>query len=73
MAERPDYLAYLLRLWRVNTDERPVWRTLLGVELTPRRAVRFCQPRSAGDLFASRTGGAGSAARMSGTGDAKTE
>jgi hypothetical protein len=25
-AERPGYLAYLLRLWRVNTDQGPVWR-----------------------------------------------
>jgi hypothetical protein len=28
-AEQPGYLAYLLRLWRVNTDEGPVWRASL--------------------------------------------
>ena len=26
MAERPGYLAYMLRLWQVKTDEGPVWR-----------------------------------------------
>jgi hypothetical protein len=25
-AEQPGYLAYLLRLWRVNDDGKPVWR-----------------------------------------------
>ena len=25
-AEQPGYLAYLLRLWQVKTDEGPVWR-----------------------------------------------
>jgi hypothetical protein len=29
MAERPGYLAYLLRLWRVNDDGKPVWRASL--------------------------------------------
>ena len=28
-AERPGYLAYLLRLWRVNDDGKPVWRASL--------------------------------------------
>jgi len=27
--ERPGYLAYLLRLWRVNDDGKPVWRASL--------------------------------------------
>jgi hypothetical protein len=27
--EQPGYLAYLLRLWQVNTDEGPVWRASL--------------------------------------------
>jgi hypothetical protein len=27
--ERPGYLAYLLRLWRVNDDGEPVWRASL--------------------------------------------
>ena len=26
---QPDYLAYLLRLWRVSSDEEPVWRATL--------------------------------------------
>ena len=26
MTEQPGYLAYLLRLWRVNDEEGPVWR-----------------------------------------------
>jgi len=28
-AEQPGYLAYLLRLWRVNDDGKPVWRASL--------------------------------------------
>lgn len=27
--EQPDYLSYLLRLWRVSDDEGPTWRALL--------------------------------------------
>ena len=27
--EQPDYLSYLLRLWRVSDGEKPVWRALL--------------------------------------------
>jgi hypothetical protein len=27
--EQPGYLAYLLRLWRVNDDGQPVWRASL--------------------------------------------
>jgi hypothetical protein len=27
--EQPGYLAYLLRLWRVNDDGKPVWRASL--------------------------------------------
>ena len=27
--EQPDYLAYLLRLWRVSEGEAPAWRALL--------------------------------------------
>jgi hypothetical protein len=27
--EQPDYLSYLLRLWRVSDDGKPVWRALL--------------------------------------------
>jgi hypothetical protein len=26
MAEQPGYLAYMLRMWRVNDGENPVWR-----------------------------------------------
>ena len=29
MTERPGYLAYMLRLWRVNDDGKPVWRASL--------------------------------------------
>jgi hypothetical protein len=29
MTEQPGYLAYLLRLWRVNDDGKPVWRASL--------------------------------------------
>ncbi len=28
-AERPGYLAYLLRLWQVNDEGKPVWRASL--------------------------------------------
>lgn len=28
-SERPTYLSYLLRLWRVADDERPVWHASL--------------------------------------------
>jgi hypothetical protein len=24
--EQPEYLSYLLRLWRASDDERPTWR-----------------------------------------------
>jgi hypothetical protein len=27
--EQPDYLSYLLRLWRVGDDEEPMWRASL--------------------------------------------
>jgi hypothetical protein len=27
--EQPGYLAYLLRLWQVNDDGKPVWRASL--------------------------------------------
>jgi hypothetical protein len=27
--EQPGYLAYLLRLWRVNDDGKPIWRASL--------------------------------------------
>jgi len=27
--KQPDYLSYLLRLWRVSNEGNPVWRTLL--------------------------------------------
>ena len=27
--EQPDYLSYLLRLWRVSDEEEPTWRGLL--------------------------------------------
>ena len=27
--EQPDYLSYLLRLWRVNGEEEAVWRASL--------------------------------------------
>jgi len=29
MTEQPGYLAYLLPLWRVNDDGKPVWRASL--------------------------------------------
>jgi hypothetical protein len=29
MTEQPGYLAYLLRLWRVNDDGKAVWRASL--------------------------------------------
>jgi hypothetical protein len=28
-SEQPDYLSYLLRLWRVSDGEAPTWRALL--------------------------------------------
>lgn len=27
--EQPEYLSYLLRLWRENDEDRPVWRASL--------------------------------------------
>jgi hypothetical protein len=27
--EQPGYLAYLLRLWQVNDDGKPIWRAYL--------------------------------------------
>ena len=27
--QKPDYLAYLLRLWRTGGDEEPTWRATL--------------------------------------------
>ena len=29
IAEQPGYLAYLLRLWQVNDEGKPVWRASL--------------------------------------------
>jgi hypothetical protein len=36
--EEPDYLSYLLRLWRVSDDEQPVWRALLKSSHTGQQA-----------------------------------
>lgn len=35
--EQPDYLSYLLRLWRVSDDEEPTWRALLKSSHTGRQ------------------------------------
>jgi hypothetical protein len=35
--EQPDYLSYLLRLWRVSDDEEPAWRALLKSAHTGRQ------------------------------------
>jgi hypothetical protein len=35
--ERPDYLSYLLRLWRVGDDEEPIWRASLKSAHTGRQ------------------------------------
>ncbi len=35
--ERPNYLSYLLRLYRVDDEERPVWRMSLESSLTGER------------------------------------
>jgi len=37
MTERPGYLAYLLRLWQVNDDGKPVWRASLESPQTGER------------------------------------
>jgi len=34
---RPDYLSYLLRLWRVSDDDKPVWRASLHDPQTGQR------------------------------------
>ena len=35
--ERPDYLSYLLRLWRVSDEGKPVWRASLHDPQTDQR------------------------------------
>lgn len=35
--ERPDYLSYLLRLWRVSDAEKAVWRASLENPVTGER------------------------------------
>lgn len=37
MEEQPEYLAYLLRLWRANTEQDPVWRASLDSPHTGER------------------------------------
>jgi hypothetical protein len=35
--DQPDYLSYLLRLWRVNDGEKAVWRASLESPHTAKR------------------------------------
>jgi hypothetical protein len=35
--EQPEYLSYLLRLWRVSDDKEPAWRALLKSAHTGRQ------------------------------------
>jgi len=37
MDEQPDYLAYLLRLWRASTEEGAVWRASVDSPQTGER------------------------------------
>ncbi len=37
--ERPGYLAYLLRMWRVEVEGRPLWRASLELPSSGERFV----------------------------------
>ena len=54
--ERPGYLAYLLRLWRVNDDGKPVWRASLESPHTGERHG-FANLEALFDFLEEKTGG----------------
>jgi len=56
--EQPDYLSYLLRLWRVSDDEEPAWRALLKSAHTGRQ-VGFGTLEELFEFLQSQTGTVG--------------
>jgi len=65
VAEQPGYLAYLLRLWQVNDDGKPVWRASLESPRTGERLgfanldllFAFLEEKTGGFAPAAQTGG----------------
>jgi hypothetical protein len=55
-AEQPGYLAYLLHLWRVNDDGKPVWRASLESPHTGER-VGFGSLEALFAFLVEKTGG----------------
>jgi hypothetical protein len=60
--EQPDYLAYLLRLWRVRSPEGTVWRAQLESALTRERKA-FASLDDLFDFLRRQTGVASGARR----------
>ena len=54
--ESGDYLAYMLRLWRVDTDAGPVWRASLESPHTGEQH-RFADLESLFEFLEAKTGG----------------
>jgi len=52
---RPDYLSYLLRLWRVSDDDKPVWRASLQDPQTGER-IGFAGMEALFDFLRRQTG-----------------
>jgi hypothetical protein len=52
---QPDYLAYLLRLWRVNDAGKPVWRASLESPHSGEQRV-FPSPEAAFDFLRTQMG-----------------
>jgi hypothetical protein len=56
MVERPGYLAYMLRLWRVETEDGPAWRASLESPHTGERAG-FASPAALFAFLVEKMGG----------------
>jgi hypothetical protein len=53
--ERQEYLSYLLRLWRVGDEDKPVWRASLRSALTGKQ-VGFSSLEALFDYLRAKTG-----------------
>ena len=55
MGERPGYLAYMLRMWRVEAEDGPVWRASVESPHTGER-VGFRNLEALFDYLVEKTG-----------------
>jgi hypothetical protein len=55
MVEQPGYLAYMLRMWRVEAEDGPAWRASLESPHTGER-VRFGSPEALFAFLVEKTG-----------------